>query len=294
MFSIFFSIQNEGLLRRHKACIRVTQMSYERYLVGMGMMGRFLRLNRRSQPSRGRKSLWLGWARYLPSVLLITALPFAIFPFLQMTPYQNHYWATGLCFIYLAWLTANLNQNTSSIDRDRQQKVRWGSGFVMLVFLFSLGYFESQRPKYQVALPGQIFYQVPPQLSLKQLRELGQDCNTYGNTLCSHDVFAHIVKSDPRDYRSLANLAMAQTHLGFHSLAIHNFVIAIKGGIKTYDSLRFYGESLQKTGQLKRAIQAYKASLEKNPKQTRLLERIRKLEKASTKKKNQANITTSD
>lgn len=129
-------------------------------------------------------------------------------------------------------------------------------------------------PKYEVAVVTEELYRVPPQLSRKQLLSLGAECNTYGNTLCSQAVFAKIVKLDPRDFKSLANLAMAQSHLGNHNQAIANAKTALKNGFESYDLYKFYGHSLWALGNKEDAKIAYKESLRLKVNQPLLLERI--------------------
>ncbi len=133
-------------------------------------------------------------------------------------------------------------------------------------------------PKYRIARVEKTLYNVPPQLSQKQLRELGRECNTYGNTHCSHEVFAKIVRLDPRDYTALANLAMAQSHLGYHKFAIENFERALSQGVKAYDVYRFYGLSLLKSNQKEKAIDAFKTSLQLRPNQELLIKKLKSLE----------------
>lgn len=191
--------------------------------------------------------------------------------------YQNIFLAAGLSFLFTSWLSANYERKQELIRRnlwELQQKVMIASSLVALLGLTMFGFYESQMPKYQVAGLNQNFYTVPPQLNKKQLYELGAECNTYGNTLCSYGVFAKIVKLDPRDYLALGNLAMAQSHLKFDKYAVENFKTAINNGAGSYDIYKFYGRSLLRLGIKQQAIEAFEKSLSINPNQTALSEKL--------------------
>lgn len=214
-----------------------------------------------------------------PSLAAI-GLGFLISPWLMKSLYSNILVAIGLGLLFLAWLVANLLQKQKLKNENRwqdQKKVMLAMSLCVSLGMIMLAYYEWQMPKYKVAITNKELYRVPPQLNKKELRVLGADCNTYGNTLCSHDVFAKIVKIDSRDYFALANLAMAQSHLGFHKFAVINFQRAIAHGIKGYDVYKFYGHSLLATQQPQKAIQAYQLSLEKNPRQESLRQKIQEL-----------------
>lgn len=215
-----------------------------------------------------------------PTLLAILGLAITCLPLFLDSNFSNIIIASGLAFLFLAWVVANLKKGFKSPEEARQQKrVFIGMSLCMVTGLLMLTYYELQMPKYHIARINKELYKIPPQLSKKQLIELGRECNTYGNTLCSHDVFAKIVSLDPRDYESLANLAMAQSHLGFHEYAVINFQRAVKSGVKAYDVYKFYGNSLKVLKKYPQAIKAYQASLTLNPNQASLLKKIKNLQK---------------
>ena len=213
--------------------------------------------------------------KQIPNAFALAGLATLVYPFIVTSLYQNIIIATGLLCLFFAWLTANL----MTAQKDPQKKkVMIAMSLCAAVGFSMLAYYEMQMPKYNVARIQKELYRVPPQLSKKQLVELGRECNTYGNTLCSHDVFARIVQMDSRDYKSLANLAMAQSHLGFHKYAVINFERAINNGVKAYDIYKFYGNSLKVLKKYKKAIQAYQSSLKLNPNQDYLVKKINNIQ----------------
>jgi tetratricopeptide (TPR) repeat protein len=209
------------------------------------------------------------------------AVLLAAYPFLVHTLYQNFFFAGSLLLFFSAWVLTNWQLgrfSKSTLEGERQRRVLLGMVLTLVLGIGSLLLYEIKMPKYEVALINKELYRVPPQLSKKQLIELGTECNTYGNTLCSHDVFAKIVRLDPRDYNALANLAMAQSHLGFHQQAVINFQRAIARGVRTQDVLRFYGKSLKELGHVQEAQKVHQMSLKLNPKHKILKERLAELE----------------
>jgi tetratricopeptide (TPR) repeat protein len=205
----------------------------------------------------------------------------AAIPFFTKTLYQNYYFAIALILLFVSWLYANWQQRDRLREEnrwERQKRVMVGMSLCMVLGLGLLAFYEQGRPKYTVALISEELYRVPPQLNTQQLKKLGAECNTYGNTLCSHDVFAKIVKNNPRDYVALANLAMAQSHLGFHSYAVTNFKKVIDQGLKRYDIYKFYGNSLLKLYKKEKALAAYRASLRLKPNQPSLSRKIERVE----------------
>ncbi len=214
---------------------------------------------------------------WTPQALSLISALFFIYPFVTETLYKNICFATGIFLLFSAWLAANLLKMEDLKDRgrwDEQKKVMYAMLICLSVGAVLLVYYEAKMPKYSIAVTKKELYRVPPQLNKHQLKELGSECNTYGNTLCSHDVFAKIVKMDSRDYRALGNLAMAQTHLGFHKFAIENFKTVIKNKAATYDIYRFLGDALLKLDKPEEALKAYKKSLKMNPKQSSLKTKI--------------------
>lgn len=216
-----------------------------------------------------------------PTLLASLGLIVLTLPVLTETIYQNYYLGAGTFILFFVWVLANYQKGYfSKTHKDwlQKRKVLIGMSLCMTLGIVSLSYYEMKMPKYEVALIKKELYRVPSHLSRKQLLEMGADCNTYGNTLCSHDVFAKIVKMDSRDYNSLANLAMAQSHLGFHKEALVNFQRALKNGIATYDIYKFYGHSLLALGHRELARNAYQQSLNLNPKQQVLRDKIEELQ----------------
>ncbi len=223
---------------------------------------------------------WDQFKLSLASVVALLGIVVGGSPWLTGSLYRNYFVGGGLSLLFISWILANFQKKNELISQGRwkqQTKAMLAMGLCWVMGSALLIYYEQQMPKYEIALVDKELYRVPPQLSKKQLKELGAECNTYGNTLCSQAVFARIVQLDPRDYLSLANLAMAQSHLGFHQQAIHNFERAIKSGVKRYDVFKFYGHSLLALGDKSKAKLAYKASLSKNPNQKSLAEKIEKL-----------------
>ncbi len=215
-----------------------------------------------------------------PTLLAGLGLFLLAVPVLSETIYQNYYLGAGTLILFLVWVLANHQKGFFSRthkDWPQKRKVLVGMSLCMALGIASLGYYEMKMPKYEVAIIKKELYRIPSHLSKKQLLEMGADCNTYGNTLCSHDVFAKIVKMDSRDYNSLANLAMAQSHLGFHKEALVNFKRALKNGAATYDTYKFYGHSLLALGKRELALKAYQQSLKLNPKQHVLHDKIQEL-----------------
>lgn len=201
-------------------------------------------------------------------------------PWLIDSLYGNYIVGFGILFLFAAWILANFNRKQDYIALRRwqtQQKAMIAMSLCMLVGAALLIFYESKRPKYDVAAVRGLNYKVPPQLSKRQLKELGAECNTYGNTVCSQAVFAKIVKIDPADFIALANLSMAQTHLGFHKQAIQNFETAIEHGIKDYDVYKSYGDALLASGMKLEAMLAYEISLFKNPRQEALRQKLEDL-----------------
>lgn len=224
--------------------------------------------------------------RYSPQILAGFAMVFFAYPFLVETLYQNICFAAGVVLMFSSWLAANLLKKDELVESGKwleQKKVMTAMSACLALGLFMLVYYEAQMPKYNIAITKKELYRVPPQLNKKQLLELGSECNTYGNTLCSHDVFAKIVKMDPRDYNALGNLAMAQTHLGFHEYAVNNFTKVVENGGGTYDIYRFFGDSLTILGRHEQALQVYKRSLRLNPQQDFLRKKIRKLSQSNSR-----------
>ncbi len=215
-----------------------------------------------------------------PSLLAILGIVIGSSPWISDSLYRNIFLGIGLTILFISWVIANL-QNKERLIADKrwkdQKRAMTAMAVCVALGLGLLTYYEIQMPKYHVAKIEKELYRVPPQLNKKQLRNLGAECNTYGDTLCSHDVFAKIVNLDPRDYFALANLAMAQTHLGFHKYAVINFKKAINNGVKRYDTYKFYGHSLLATGNKPLAIKAYQASLNINPNQQSLRKKIREI-----------------
>lgn len=215
--------------------------------------------------------------RTIPNGLAIIGLIVAVYGFLGEHIYRNIIISTGIFFMYLAWLEANLQKGLLEMNEEQwreKRKVLFAMSGVVLSGFILLCYYETKIPKYEIAIVDKELYRVPPQLSHSQLMELGKECNTYGNTRCSHDVFARIVKTNPRDYKSLANLAMAQSHLGFHTFAIKNFERVLDKGIRSYDVYKFYGHSLTALDEVSKALSAYKSSLSLNPNQASLRSKI--------------------
>ncbi len=215
-----------------------------------------------------------------PGIFALAGIVLGSSPWLTGSLYRNSFVGAGIALLFLSWIWASFNDKTKLIEEKRwanQKKAMVAMAACLTVGLGMLAFYEAQMPKYEVAKVNKELYRVPPQLNKRQLRELGAECNTYGNTLCSHDVFAKIVNIDPRDYLALANLAMAQSHLGFHQYAVVNFNKAIQNGVRRYDVYKFYGHSLVATGDLKKAVVAYKASLNKNPNQQSLRKKIREI-----------------
>ena len=214
-------------------------------------------------------------------VLALLGILFLASPVVLSSLYQNYIMSFGVLLLFTAWIKANFENQQSLIQQNRwenQKKAMFAMTACIVLGLTMLVYYEIQMPKYKVAITNKELYKVPPQLSKKQLIKLGSECNTYGNTLCSHAVFAKIVQIDPRNFIALGNLAMAQSHLGFHEYAIKNFRTAIKNGAKTYDIFKFYGHSLKALKMQGQAIQAYKASLRLNPNQSYLEKRLGEME----------------
>ena len=214
-------------------------------------------------------------------ILAILGILVLASPVVVSSLYQNYIIASGILLLFIAWVRANFENQQNLIHQNRwetQKKAMLAMTACIGLALTMLVYYEIQMPKYKVAITNKELYKVPPQLSKKQLIKLGSECNTYGNTLCSHAVFAKIVKLDPRNYIALGNLAMAQSHLGFHEYAIENFSTAIKNGARTYDIFKFYGNSLKALDMKEQAVQAYKASLRLNPNQDYLKKRIENLD----------------
>lgn len=215
--------------------------------------------------------------KHTPNFIAGLGITLLAIPLLQKTIYQNIFFAAGLFLLFTTWILANWEKGRFAKDtkeRDKQKKILIGMTACGLVGLALLVYYEMQMPKYKVALLNEELYRVPPQLSKKQLLNLGAECNTYGNTLCSQAVFAKIVQLDPRDYQSLANLAMAQSHLGFHKQALVNFENAVRNGVNTFDVYKFYGHSQWAMGNKPLAKESYKKSLQLKPNQDILLQRI--------------------
>jgi tetratricopeptide (TPR) repeat protein len=224
--------------------------------------------------------------QFSPQILVGFAMLFFAYPFLTNTLYQNISFGAGVILMFSAWLAANLLKKEELVESGKwieQKKVMTAMSACLALGLFMLVYYEAQMPKYNIAMTKKELYRVPPQLNKRQLVELGSECNTYGNTLCSHDVFAKIVKMDPRDYNALGNLAMAQTHLGFHQYAVENFTKVVENGAGTYDIYRFFGDSLMEVGRHQQALQVYKRSLRLNPKQDFLRKKIRNISKSIPK-----------
>ncbi len=212
-----------------------------------------------------------------PGLLALSGIVIGSGPWLTGSLYRNSFLGAGLTLLFLAWVAANFKNRQRLVASQRwkdQKKVMTAMAACVSVGIGMLTYYEVQMPKYKIAKIEKELYRVPPQLNKAQLRELGAECNTYGDTLCSHDVFAKIVEMDSRDYFALANLAMAQSHLGFHKYAVLNFRKAIQNGVQQYDTYKFYGHSLLATNQPALAAQAYQASLKKNPNQPSLQEKI--------------------
>ncbi len=219
-------------------------------------------------------------AKTAPALTALIGTAIAVTPWIIDTLYKNFFIAIGISLLCVTWAWANFLKRDELKSQglwEQQKKVMLGALICLSAGLSLLLFYEAQMPKYSIALTNQYLYTVPPQLSTSELRALGAECNTYGDTLCSHAVFAKIVKQDPRDYFSLANLAMAQSHIGFHEYAIKNFETVLKSGLATYDIYKFYGHSLLATKNKKRAIKAYQFSLKKNPNQQQLRQKVKSL-----------------
>lgn len=217
----------------------------------------------------------------IPNLLFVIGFFPSLYAIVVNTLYANYYHAASALLLYFAWLVANSLQgklNISTITGRKQRVVAIGMALCLIAGSGMLILFEMNNPKYLVPSTTKTLYKVPPMLSKTQLRKLGAECNTYGNTLCSHDVFKKIVQLNPNDFNSLANLAMAQSHLGFHKYAIANFKKSIdNGGIETFDVYKFYGHSLYALKQYKKAQKYYQASLLLNDNQELVKSRLRKL-----------------
>lgn len=223
--------------------------------------------------------------RTFPNLLALTGCALFIAAFVEGGQYQNIITATGILFLFLAWIEANLQKGLLKMDENEwreRKKVLFAMSAVTISGFAMLFYYEMHVPKYHIAITKKTLYHIPPHLDRHELIELGRDCNTYGNTRCSHDVFARVLKKDPRDYKALANLAMAQTHLGYHKMAIQNFKKALDAGVIAYDIYKFYGHSLKATKNYSAAVVAYKRSLELNPNQNSLKMSIDSLKASQT------------
>jgi tetratricopeptide (TPR) repeat protein len=237
--------------------------------------------HQRSELGRALVHSFFSLYRQSPNFLAAAGITLMMIPVFMETIYQNYYLAAGTLCLFMVWVVANLLKgrfSKKSKEWQQQRKVLIAMSLCVVMGLMSLAYYEMKMPKYEVALIKKTLYPIPAHLSKKQLLEMGAECNTYGNTLCSHDVFARIVKKDSRDYAALANLAIAQSHLGFHQQALVNFKRAIDNGVNTYDTYRFYGQSLESMGQTRMAVQAFKKSLQLNPKQRLVKERIKQIQ----------------
>jgi tetratricopeptide (TPR) repeat protein len=215
-----------------------------------------------------------------PGLIALVGVVVGGSPWITGSLYRNGFMGAGLTLLFVSWVVANWQNKIQLIKQNRwhqQKKVMMAMTACMVVGLGLLIFYEIQMPKYKVAITHKELYRVPPQLNNQQLRELGAECNTYGNTLCSHDVFARLVEKDPRDYFALANLAMAQSHLGFHQFAARNFNRAIKHGVQRYDVYKLYGHTLLALKKPQQAREAYRASLDKNPNQPNLRKKIQQL-----------------
>ncbi|MCB0377977.1 MAG: tetratricopeptide repeat protein [Bdellovibrionales bacterium] len=199
--------------------------------------------------------------------LLIGTTCLAI-PFFVSTQLFTLYITAGVFGWVLTWVSANLENGSLKGNREQRKERQAMFIGVLLCSVVGLGlitYYEMQMPKYRVALAELGDYKVPPHMDKKELKEMGADCNTYGNTQCSLAVFARIVELDSRDFRALANLAIAQSHMGQHKEAISNFQQAIQRGYVSFDVFQFYGDSLLALGDIKKAKVAYEQALMLNP-----------------------------
>lgn len=203
-----------------------------------------------------------------------------IYPFVFETNKLSLFVTIGCCYLLGTWVLANLEKesfNGNEEEWKERKNILVGLGICVVVALSLLFYYEQQMPRMDVAHINTELYKVPPQLSRTQLRDYGAQCNTYGDTKCSLAVFEKLVKLDPRDLKALANLAMAQTHLGYHKQASFNFNSLIQKGFVTYDIFQFYGDTLQAQGHTEEAIKAYEQALMLNPELNETKSKLEKL-----------------
>ena len=216
----------------------------------------------------------------IPALISLAGLFLLFSPFYLESLYANYYVAAGTLLLFSSWIVASFINKKRLLAEKRWQQQTKAMIAMSLCLTLGLGmllFYESQMPKYNVAKINKELYRVPPQLNKKELWALGAECNFEGNTLCSHDVFARIVKKDPRSFKALANLAIAQSHLGFHQFAIKNFQTAISHGAKNFDAYLFLGNSFLALNNKNEALKAYKTSLRKNPNQSQLRKKLSKL-----------------
>ena len=201
-----------------------------------------------------KKQAW-GWATLLALLSLPTPLlPFSFLSLRELSHQENKRAYLKDC------------KETPKAERSRMRIALTVSIFVSALYgTYLFWVFLDQQPIFYHVAKGKLEFNVAPHLSIKELYALGAECNTYGNTKCSIAVFAKILEKDPGDKMALANLAMAQTHLGDHTSAIKNYRQAIDMGVTTYDVYTFYGDSLNELGEKRMALLYYRKAFDLNP-----------------------------
>lgn len=200
-----------------------------------------------------KKQAW-GWATLFALATLPTPLlPFSFLSLRELSNQENKRDYIKSC------------KETPKAERSRMRITLTVAIFASALYGTYLfwAYLDQQPIFYHVA-KGKLEFNVAPHLSIKELYALGAECNTYGNTKCSLAVFAKILEKDPGDKMALANLAMAQTHLGDHSSAVTNYRRAIDMGVATYDVYAFYADSLNELGRKKMALLYYRRAFDLN------------------------------
>ena len=203
---------------------------------------------------RFRKDIaWTGGQAMAILGLITPAFPIAILSLKEL--FSNERKST-----YLESSTIHTNTPLSIIPK---------ISVVLLLALTAMGsgmyfYYQKDSTFLDVAYKD-VNYSLAPNLSVKELYEIGGDCNTYGETKCSLISFLQILKMKPGDTKALANLAMAQSHYGQHDLATINFQKVLDKGYETYDVYFLYGKSLLKSRQTTPALNAFHNALKINP-----------------------------
>jgi predicted aspartyl protease len=103
---------------------------------------------------------------------------------------------------------------------------------------------------------------------------LGLICNTTGRWKCSEEAFAKLLAQDKGNNVALANLAIAQTHLGKYSSAVENFERLTNRAQGTYDTMAAYGRAEEGLGHGDDAIGWYYRSLAVNPRVLDVADRL--------------------